>query len=114
MKTINRYVAIIKPKQPYLDWINQLPDAEERVTLAELQTDCVAILIPESEIEGGSKVIINSMALALLEEELESWCTYEPWWPQNRNTEMFWDLFDVEIHSVVMDAGKGPIRKENI
>jgi hypothetical protein len=114
MKSINRYVAVVKPKQSFIDWANQLPDAEERVTLAELQTDCMAILIPESEIEGGSEAIINSMALALLEEELESWCTHEPWWPQNRTNDMFWELFDVEVHSVVMDAGRGPIRKEDV
>ena len=114
MKSVNRYVAIIKPKQPFIDWANQLPDAEEKITISELQTDCLAILIPESDKEEHSNASINSLADSLFEEELEGWCIHEPWWPQNRTKEMFWEWFEVEIHSVVMDAGKGPIRKENI
>ena len=43
MYTINRSIAIIKPKQPFVDWANELPDAELKSSLDEFKTDCLAI-----------------------------------------------------------------------
>jgi len=45
--SINRSIAVLKPKQPLLDWLNALPDTEVLFTLAELRTDCTSLLIPE-------------------------------------------------------------------
>lgn len=114
MRTINRYVVIIKPKQSYVDWINQLPEVEDKLTLDDLQSDCTAILIPEFDLPEESKAFMNSMAESLFEEELAGWCTDETRWPINRTKKLFWQWFEVEIHSEVFDAVRGPIRKENI
>lgn len=114
MKAINRYVAIIKPKQPYVDWINRLPDTEEKLTIGELQTDCTAILIPEFDQPEEARAFIDAMAESLLEEELTGWCTDETRWPKNRANEMFWKWFEIEIHSEVFDAVGRPIKKEAI
>ena len=40
-------VFIVKPKQPYVDWINTQPDLDTPVSLAEIQIDCTTFLIPE-------------------------------------------------------------------
>lgn len=112
MKSVNRYVAIIKPKQPYVDWINQLPDTEEQLTLGDLQADCTAILIPEFDHPEESRAFIDAMAKSLFEEELAGWCTDETFWPNCRDNKGFWQWFEVEIHSEVFDVGKGPIRRE--
>lgn len=112
MKSVNRYVAIIKPNQPYVDWINQLPDSEEMLALEGMQTDCTAILIPKFDDPEESQAFINAMAESLFEEELAGWCTDETLWPKNRTKKMFWQWFEVEVHSEVFDSGKGPIKKE--
>jgi len=114
MKTINRSVAVIKPKQLYVDWINQLPSTEEKLTLGDLQSDCTAILIPEFDREEESKAFISAMTESLFAEELAGWCTDETCWPKKRTNRMFWKWFEVEVHSEVFDAGKGPIKKEAI
>lgn len=114
MKSINRSVAVIKPKQPYVDWINQLPDTEEKLTVENLQSDCTAILIPEFDRPEESKAFISAMAESLFEEELRGWCMDEALWPKRRKNRMLWKWFEVEIHSEVFDAGKGPIKKETI
>lgn len=114
MTSVNRYVAIIKPKQPYVDWINQLPDTEEKLTVEDLQSDCTAILIPEFDLAEESKAFIDAMAEGLFEEELAGWCTDESLWPRSRTRALFWQWFEVEIHSEVFDAGKGAIKKARI
>ena len=45
MDVINRAVAIIKPRQPYLDWAISIPGPGDDVTMDELRTDCTAIEI---------------------------------------------------------------------
>jgi len=62
MQTINRSVSIIKPKQPFTDWANQLPDAEGKTSLEDLKNDCLAILIPNYETDDEAKKYINEMA----------------------------------------------------
>jgi hypothetical protein len=47
MDMINRGVAIIKPKQPFLAWLGGLPQPMDS-SLNELRKDCTAILIPDS------------------------------------------------------------------
>lgn len=114
MKSVNRYVAIIKPRQPYVDWINQLPDTVERLAVEDLQMDCTAILIPEFDRPEESQAFINAIAEGLFDEELAGWCTDETLWPKNRTKSMFWQWFEVEVHSEVFDAGRGAIKKEAI
>lgn len=46
MNSINRQVAIIKPKEPYVAWINSLADMDEQSTIDSLNDDCTALLLP--------------------------------------------------------------------
>lgn len=72
MQIINRSVAIIRPKQPFIDWANQLPDAERKTTLENLKDDCLAILIPNYSNDNEAKEYIDEMAEDIFEEELFS------------------------------------------
>jgi hypothetical protein len=112
MYSISRSIAIIRPKQPFVEWANQLPDADFKVSLGELQNDCLVILIPEYETDEEAKEYINELYEDIFEEELCGWCTNESWWPKNRTQEMFWQWFEVELHSEVKDSYEDPIEKE--
>ncbi len=112
MYNINRSTAIIKPKQPFVEWANQLPDADFKVSVDELQNDCLVILIPEYTTNEDAKEYINELYEDIFEQELFDWCTDESWWPKERTQEMFWQWFNVEFHSVVIDPYEEPIEKE--
>lgn len=112
MYTINRSVAIIKPKQPFVDWENQMPDAKWKVSLDDLNRDCLAILIPEYDTDEEAEEYFSEIYEDIFEAELFCWCTEESWWPQNRTQEMFRQLFEVDLHSIVMDPYVDPIVKE--
>ncbi|MCI0404776.1 MAG: hypothetical protein L0209_01665 [candidate division Zixibacteria bacterium] len=112
MRTINRSLAIIIPKQPFVDWANQLPDADFKVSLDDLQEDCLAILIPEYDTKDEAKAYIDELSEDLFEELLFDWCTEEAWLPQERTKELFWQWFEVALHSVVIDPCENPIKKD--
>jgi len=107
MYTINRSIAIIRIKQPFVDWANQLPDTEFKSSLDDFKTDCLAILIPgyQTDEEAIGYIFI---------EKLYGWCTEEEWFPQDRTNEMFWQWFEVELHSIVMDSCMEPIEEEEL
>jgi hypothetical protein len=44
--------------------------------------------------------------------ELAAWCTDETYWPKKRTYQLFKKFFEIEIHSIVVDLGKGPVRHE--
>ncbi len=115
MYTINKSAAIVRPKQPFMDWVNRLPDAdtEREVTLADFGSDCAVILIPEYDSEKEARKYIDRIALEILENELYGWCTHEPWWPKKRSRKMFLEWFDVELHSEIIDFSNEAIKKES-
>lgn len=47
MYFVDRSVAVIKPKQPFLDWLNNMPDNDIDLSLDNLRADCTVLLIPE-------------------------------------------------------------------
>ncbi len=112
MDTVNRSLAIIKPKQPFVDWANQLPDADFNVLLADLRKDCLAVLIPEYDTDNAAEGYIDELWEGIFEDELYGWCTKESWWPRERTRELFSQWFDVEFHSMVVDPCEEPIEKE--
>ena len=112
MYLINRSIAIIIPKQPFVDWANQLPDSEPKVSLEELQEECTAVLIPDYNTEDEAKSYVEELCEDIFELELFNWCAEEGRWPQERTKELFWKWFDVSFHSMVFDPYEDPIEKE--
>ena len=48
MYFVDRSVAVIKPKAPFLAWLNAVPDNDMiELSLDALRADCTVILLPE-------------------------------------------------------------------
>lgn len=112
MLLIDRAVAIIKPKQPFLDWLNRMPDPPAELTLEELRIDCTVLLIPEYADTAEGQSFIKGIYDQIFAMELDSWYRDEALWPSHRDYATFLDWFDVEIHSEVIDALDGEINTE--
>lgn len=112
MYSINRSIAVIKPKQPLLDWLNALPDNVVLFTLAELQTDCTVLLIPEYDTDEKALKFIKKNYLGIFERELDGFCTDPDYWPAKRDYKTFLQWFDIELHSEVFDTVDKEIIKE--
>ena len=104
MYEINRSLAIIKPRQQFLEWLAGVldPSAHE-MTLEEMRRDATAILIPEFDDEESALHFVYSNFEELFERELEDWVGDESLWPSDRSLKLFKEWFDVEIHSMVTD-----------
>jgi len=113
MYPINRLVAIIKPKQPFLDWLAGQPDWDLDTTLEELRTECNALLIPEYDSVEHAMRYMERNHKYIFDLHLFDWYTDKTMWPAKRTISVFRKWFDVEIHSVIYDmVGKSIFPKE--
>jgi hypothetical protein len=114
MKTVNRGIAVLKAKQPYLDWIESLPEAgsSSNVSLEDLNDDCMTFLVPEYGDNAQVHEFIYKNSKLILEMEFEAWDVRQELWPKNRDRKLFKKMFDVEIHSQVIELMRSPIEVE--
>ena len=109
MKYVNRSVAIIKPKQPYIDWANSFDDGGPTLELVKARADASAYLIKVYDTINQSLRYVERNYAKIFEEELNGWMTDPDIWPQKRNLKMFKKWFDIEIYQLVCDLDKNVI-----
>ena len=103
MYTINRSVAIIRPKRPFVDWANSISEGEE-FTIEDLNVECNAVLLPDYIADNYDGVLLEDFFKDIFELELSSWTTDYSQWPRNIDYEEFLKWFDFELHSMVFDS----------
>lgn len=104
MYQVNRSIVILKPKQPFLDWLLNIETYRQvGLTLQDLRHDCTTLLLPNVEDEEGALQYVYSQYTTIFEMELEAWIIDETLWPDSRNLKMFKDWIELEFHTTVID-----------
>lgn len=112
MYEVNRSIAILKPRQPFLDWLKSLPGSlDGQLELAQLRGDCNALLIPAADDYESAEDFVRQHYRALFSAELADWCDDDAFWPE-LNPALFTEWFDVEIHSVLTYLVDQPLERE--
>jgi len=113
MFEVNRSIALIRPKAPFLDWLQHLPgDLAEQVELDALTRDCNALLIPAADDYESAIDFVLQHYRILFQAELADWCDDEQYWPDLLSPALFLEWFEVEIHSVLTDMVDTPLERE--
>ena len=107
MDVMNRGVIVIKPKAPFVDWVNSTDDTGVVITLDEARQDCTAYLIPEVKDDDELQDFLARNYPFLFEHEFIAWVKDEDVWPTNQDFRTFLEWFDVDFHSVVLDLAEG-------
>ena len=97
---INRGAVIVRPKQPYIDWADQLDDSD---VLPSTEGEKTVYLLPEYDDDLEALEILSQCYDIIFETELDGWHTDEAAWPEQRTFAMFREWFAFEFHSVVDD-----------
>ena len=98
---------MLKPKQPFVDWLNAWGGKGHALSLKEVGKDPDAILIPEFESNDEAMAFVHANAEKLFEHVLEDWCTDRCLWPTYRDFEKLCHWFEIIMHSLVFDAVDG-------
>lgn len=107
---INRAALLLHYKAPFVKWINEADpyNDEAEITAEDANQDKTVYLIDSLEAENLEEWIELNHEV-LFESELEGWSNDESLWPQNRDLDLFYQWFDVQCHTVLIDAGIVPI-----
>lgn len=108
-ESIDRNAILVRPRPPFLQWVNTLLDDER--TLTEVD-ECNIYLIREMHSNADVLEWVQHNYDELFANELNDWCTDEALWPKDRSYALFAEWFSVEVHSMVLDLEDGPVTKE--
>jgi hypothetical protein len=107
-KNLNRSAVVIKPQQPFINWLKSLdPEIEEDEEMMEGEIYLLPDYETKEEMENWLKKNFN----ALFSEQLNNWFVDETMWPQNRTFKMFTEWFSYSFHTMIFDTQKGLIEK---
>ena len=112
---INRTAVTVRAKQPFLDWLRQLPDpVGPEITLDGVNRDGTVYLLPEYDHDDERKDLLTHFHDMIFESQLEAWWTEDSDWPLVRSLEVFKEWFTVEFHSIIEDLVDGPILDDDL
>jgi len=110
MKFIDRSIAIIRPKKPFVKWANSC-EFEGREFSPEYFADFhdKAIIIPyfDSITVNKAKKYVTGMWKELFTDALNGWISDQNSWPKDMSAETFNKWFKIEfIRTVINSTGK--------
>ncbi|MFK7061478.1 hypothetical protein [Flavobacterium oreochromis] len=103
MEILDRSAIIIKPKQPYFDWVKSLDQETSAMEISMLEKP--RTYLTDSVLKDEEKHL-KKYFKQVFEEELESVLTNQEDWPQKRDIKTFYEWFDVEVSDWVQDLSK--------
>lgn len=112
MWSVNRSVLVVRPRQPYLDWVHSVDEGGKKFTLDDLRRDCTSYLIPEVLDDDHQEEIAATYYKEIFEQELWAWMRDPEVWPPRRDLATFHRWFELEFCSVALDVVGKPIRLE--
>ncbi len=112
MKILNRYALIVRPKQPFVDWVNFACADDHKVTLEDVRDEPDVFLWPEIEDPKEQEEYLKEKCQTLFKHFLTGWCTDEDTHPKDLSWKHFKEWFEWEVLSMVFDTLPASIRRE--
>lgn len=80
---LNRSAIVVKPTQPFLNWLHAADPTSRDITLSEVVGEPTIYLIPEYDSEEDVHVFLRELCAEIFVEQLAGWLTDEETWPQD-------------------------------
>ena len=107
---LNRSALILRAKQPFLEWLWQLPDpVQPDLTLQRVNREPQVYLLPQYDMGDEQEELLRDHYEYLFASQLEGWWTDETDWPSNRDFKMFNTWFEAQFHSMIEDLVGYPL-----
>jgi hypothetical protein len=108
---INRSLLIVRAKEPFVKWINALPNPAN-IRQDQVDKDNTVYLLPDLAYDDEQEDLLARFYDLIFQEQLSGWWTDESAWPPKRDLVTFKTWFDVEFHSAVLDLVEGPLEDD--
>jgi hypothetical protein len=102
MHTINRSAVVVRPAQPFLDWLQRVDPTSAHLT--DLRLEPTIYLLPEWETDEQALEHLADVSHEIFEEELNGWYRVPSVWPDKQDLNAFIQWFECSFHSMVIDV----------
>ena len=109
MATLNRSAVVVKPKEPFLDWLHMADPTSRDLSLSELTREPTIYLLPECDTPAELEDALRERCEEIFIEQLSGWFNGEKTWPRDLGFETFCHWFDLEHHSMLVDLCDHPL-----
>ena len=109
---LNRSAVVVKPRQPFLDWLHTADPTSHRLSLRELGREPTIYLIPECDTEDEVHAALMELCEEIFVEQLAAWYTDQGTWPADRSFDAFCLWFEWQHHSLLIDLCEEPLRDD--
>ena len=113
MDMVNRSVIVVRPAQPFLDWLHRVDPTSTQLTLEDLRREPTIYLLPEWETEEEALEHLAAVSSEIFKEQLNGWYRVPSVWPEDRELNAFLRWFDCSFHSMVFDVCDERLRHTN-
>src|SRR6476661_4173010 len=101
MDTINRSAIVVRPAQPFLDWLHRVDPTSTHLTLEHLHREPTIYLVAECEGQEQAMEFLGESVRDIFEEQLNGWYRVPAVWPVRRDSTTFQTWFEVSFHSMI-------------
>ena len=112
LPTLNRSALVVKPKQPFLDWLHKADPTSLELTMSDLIREPTIYLIPECDTNEDLTDVLRELCEEIFEEQLAGWFTVTATWPRDRSFDVFCRWFAYEHHSMLVDLCDEPLIRD--
>jgi len=112
MVTLNRSAIVVKPKQPFLDWLHATDPTSLELTLFNLVREPAIYLIQECDTNEDVAEVLRELCEEIFEEQPAGWYTNTSTWPRDRGFDVFCCWFDYQHHSMLLDLCDEPLIRD--
>src|SRR5215813_10813684 len=113
MDMVNRSAIVVRPAQPFLDWLHRVDPTSAQLTLEDLRREPTIYLLPEWETEDEALEHLAEVSSEIFKEQLNGWYCVPSVWPEDRELNAFLRWFDCSFHSMVFDVCDERLRHTN-
>ena len=117
IRTINRGIVIIRPTQPFLDWLSLAEKKLGHETFpVDLNEEGNAFLIPDEHITNSTdaRTYIERHWEEIFEQFLFEWILEDSLWPKKRTLKMFREWFEMIYAPMAWDLVDRPLEIEEL
>ena len=113
MDMVNRSAIVVRPAQPFLDWLHQVDPTSAQLTLEDLRREPTIYLLPEWETKEEALEHLAEVSSEIFKEQLNGWYRVPSVWSEDRELNAFLGWFDCSFHSMVFDVCDERLRHTN-
>jgi hypothetical protein len=109
---INRSAIVVKPAQPFLDWLHRVDSTSAHLTLEDLRLEPTIYLLAESDSKEEALEHQREVSNRIFEEQLNGWYRIPSVWPTERSLAALQRWFECSFHSIMVDLCDDPLEHD--